>query len=340
VNEVTIKFGLQNIFGHAIHSNYISMGEFTHTNAVIEIRHVLETAGYDTEEEQGPFDLSAIRGRKCLIVLCSDDLNLLQQFDRTSYTIVLEDTKVRCDKLIFTKNTYFHPKEAKSWSREQLKNYIATAAIARIYSEPFDLHELADESDAPATMNAPPSPISDSVGDQLLPIRITDHDAVRIAHQKGSTMLRMIPYWYYRYTSRGEVSYKGKAVNFDNKGFGWVNAINGLEADFGDAPPISGSIPEDADIINPVNTKKEAEEQILADLTRKLTKCMRIKTVSGDAIFAEEKEFRPSPDNIEISVKKVYVPVWQIRGKKDIVEVNAYTGEELLSPSDEGCEVF
>jgi hypothetical protein len=340
VNKVTIKFGLQNIFDHEIHSNYMSMGELAHANAVIEIRHVLETAGYDTEEEQGPFDLSAIRGQKCLIVLCSDDLNLLQQFDRTSYTIVLEDTKVRCDKLIFTKNTYFHPKEAKSWSREQLKNYIATAAMARIYSEPFDLHELADESDDPATMDASPSPISNSVGDQLLPIRITDRDAVRIAHQKGPTMLRMIPYWYYRYTSRGEASYKGKVVNFDNEGSGWVNAINGLEADFGDASPISGSIPEDADVINPVNTKKETEERVRADLTRKLTKCVRIKTMSGDAIFAEEKEFRPSPDDIEISVKKVYVPVWQVRGKKDIVEVNAYTGEELLLPSDEGCEVF
>lgn len=316
------------------------MGELVHANAVIEIRRVLETAGYDTEEEQGPFNLSAVRGRKCLIVLCSDDLNLLQRFDMTPYTIMLEDTKVRCDKLIFTGNAYFLPKEADIWSRELLESYIVAAAMARIYSEPFDLDEPAAVSYAPAAMGVSSSPLSGTVGDQLLPIQITDRDAVRIAHQEGPTVLRMIPYWYYRYTSRGEASYKGKMVSFDDEGSGWVNAINGLEAEFGDVSPVPGSIPADADVMSPVNTKAETEERVRADLMQKLTKRVRIKTTSGDAIFAEEKEFRPSPDDIEVMVDKVYVPVWQVRGKKDIIEVNAYTGEELSLPSDEGCEVF
>ncbi|HJJ99373.1 MAG TPA: hypothetical protein O0X23_04120 [Methanocorpusculum sp.] len=305
------------------------MGELVRANAVIEIRRVLETAGYDTEEEQGLFNLSAIRGRKCLIVLCSDDLNLLQRFDMTPYTIMLEDTKVRCDKLIFTDNAYFRPKEADIWSRELLESYIAAAAMARIYSEPFDLEK-------PAAVSVPVA----TVGDQLLPIRITDRDAVRIVHQEGSTVLRMIPYWYYWYTSRGEASYKGQSVSFDGEGSGWVNAINGLEAEFGDASPVLGSIPADADVLSPVSTKAEVEERVRADLMQKLTKHVRIKTTSGDAIFAEEEELHPSPDNIEVTVEKVYVPVWQVRGKKDIIEINAYTGEELSLPSDEGCEVF
>ena len=173
-----------------------------------------------------------------------------------------------------------------------------------------------------------------------MPVRSTDRDAVRIANQDGPRILRMIPYWYYRYSRRGEAHYKGKMVSFDDEGSGWVNAINGLETDFGDAAPVLGSIPTDADVMSPVNTKAETEERVRADLVQKLTKRVRIKTTSGDAIFAEEKEFRPSPDNIEITVEKVYVPVWQVRGKKDIVEVNAYTGEELSLPSDEGCEVF
>jgi SepF-like predicted cell division protein (DUF552 family) len=78
----------------------------------------------------------------------------------------------------------------------------------------------------------------------------------------------------------------------------------------------------------------------MTDLIKKLTRRVRIKTTSGDAIFAEEKEFRPNEDNIEFTIDKVYVPVWQVRGKKDIVEVNAYTGQELSLPSDEGCEIF
>lgn len=316
------------------------MGELVHAHAVIEIRRVLETAGYDTEEEQGPFNLSAVRGRKCLIVLCSDDLNLLQRFDMTPYTIMLEDTKVRCDKLIFTGNAYFRPKEADIWSRDQLEGYIAAAAMARIYSEPFDLDGPVSAAYASVSPGISSPPFSGTAGDQLLPIRITDRDAVRIAHQEGPTVLRMIPYWYYQYTSRGEASYKGKMVSFDDEGSGWVNAINGIAADFNGAVPVPGAIPADADVMSPVNTKQETEEKVRADLMQKLTKRVRIKTTSGDAIFAEEKEFRPSPENIEVSVEKVYVPVWQVRGKKDIVEVNAYTGEELSLPSDEGCEVF
>lgn len=314
------------------------MGELVYANAAVEICRVLETAGYDTEEEQGPFNLSAVRGRKCLIVLCSDDLNLLQRFDMTPYTIMLEDTKVRCDKLIFTGNAYFRPKEADIWSRDLLETYIAAAAMARIYSEPFDLDEPGAATYTAAV--SPASPLAAHVGDQLLPIRVTDRDAVRIAHQNGPTVLRMIPYWYYRYTSRGEASYKGKMVSFDDEGSGWVNAINGFEAEFNGAVPVPGTLPADADVMNPINTKQETEEKVRTDLIQKLTKRVRIKTTSGDAIFAEEKEFKPSSEDIEISVEMVYVPVWQIRGKKDIIEVNAYTGEELSLPSDEGCEVF
>ena len=90
----------------------------------------------------------------------------------------------------------------------------------------------------------------------------------------------------------------------------------------------------------PVTSMDDAKERVKADLIKKLTRRVRIKTTAGDAIFAEEKDFRPSDENIELVFKKVYVPVWQVRGKKDIVEVNAYSGEELTLPSDEGCEVF
>jgi hypothetical protein len=92
--------------------------------------------------------------------------------------------------------------------------------------------------------------------------------------------------------------------------------------------------------MTPVISLDQAKGRIRSDLIKKLTRRVRIKTTAGDAIFAEEKEFRPSDENIELIFKKVYVPVWQVRGKKDIVEVNAYSGEELTLPSDEGCEVF
>lgn len=311
------------------------MGELIHTHAVTEIRRVLETAGYDCEIEEGPFNLSAVRGAKCILVMCSDDINLLQRFDMTPYTINLGGTKVRCDKIIFTGSSYFQPKESDLWSKDKLLKYIGDAAAARIWSLPFDIVGAPSYAYTNIGVNQPP------IGyDLVLPVRISGQEAIRVARQQGTTVLRMIPYWYYHYKSGGEATYKGKSVSFDDEGSGWINAINDLPGQFGDVVPQEAELPQDAEVMPPVTSLDQAKERIRCDLIKKLTRRVRIKTTAGDAIFAEEKDFRPSDDNIDLVFKKVYVPVWQVRGKKDIVEVNAYSGEELTLPSDEGCEVF
>ncbi len=311
------------------------MGELIHTHAVTEIRRVLETAGYDCEIEEGPFNLSAVRGAKCILVMCSDDINLLQRFDMTPYTINLDGTKVRCDKIIFTGSSYFQPKESDLWSKEKLIKYIGDAAAARIWNIPFDIVGAPSYAYTNVGTRHPP------IGyDLVLPVRISGQEAMRVARQQGTTVLRMIPYWYYHYKSGGEATYKGKSVSFDDEGSGWINAINDLLGQFGDVVPQEAELPQDAEVMPPVTSLDQAKERIRCDLIKKLTRRVRIKTTAGDAIFAEEKDFRPSDENIDLVFKKVYVPVWQVRGKKDIVEVNAYSGEELNLPSDEGCEVF
>jgi hypothetical protein len=77
----------------------------------------------------------------------------------------------------------------------------------------------------------------------------------------------------------------------------------------------------------------------MGELIEKLTQRVRIKQEKGDAIFYEEKVLKPDRKNITIEFQQVFVPVWQIRGKK-IAEVNAFTGELLTEPMDEGVEVF
>ena len=308
--------------------------EPNYEQAVAEISLILQTAGYDCEKEDGAFNLSGVRGNKCIIVLCSDDMNTLQRFDMTPYSINLNGVKTRCDKLIFTGNTVFHAKESILWTKDTLLSKISEAAEARIYALPFDIEAVSYE--IPATA------VSSTFGyDLMLPIRIDAAAAVRVAHQDGPTVLRMIPYWRYEYTSGGEATYKGKSIAFDGSGSGWINAVNGLDGDFGaEAKPVAGELDKTAEIVPPVTQKQEIKEKITADLIKKLTKRLRLKTTAGDAIFAEEKEFKPTEDNIVLKIEKVYVPVWQVRGKKDIIEVNAFTGEELSVPSDEGCEVF
>lgn len=312
------------------------MGELILKYAVSEIGRILETAGYDCELEEGPYNISAVKGDKCILVMCCEDKDMLGRFDMTPYTIMLNGVKTRCDKIIFAGNANFQAKESELWTREKFGRYIEESAFARMFNEPFDIVS------APSYAYPGPTPAPLMPGyDLILPIRISAKDAVRVARQDGPTVLRMIPYWRYRYVSVGEASYKGKSVCFDEEGQGWINAVNGTPGDFDENTiPEPKEIPQDADVVPIMKTKDVVREEILATLIKKLTRRVRIKTTSGDAIFAEERDFKPNEDNIELKFEKVYVPVWQVRGKKDIVEVNAYTGFELTVPSDEGCEVF
>ncbi|HJJ46948.1 MAG TPA: hypothetical protein O0X32_01635, partial [Methanocorpusculum sp.] len=232
------------------------MAEPKREQVLSEISLILRTAGYDCEAEDSIFNLSGVKGNQCLIVLCSEDLNLLQKFDMTSYTIMLRGTKILCDKLIFTDNSYFKPKESTLWTKDILLQNIAAAAAARIYDLPYSF-----ERGSPMEHSTSVTPDLLPLGYNLmLPVRISDKDALRVSHQIGSVTLRMIPYWRYHYTSNGDATYKGKTVNFDDEGYGWINAINGLDGEFEkNVMPISSEMPADAKIINAIITKEEVQ---------------------------------------------------------------------------------
>ena len=83
----------------------------------------------------------------------------------------------------------------------------------------------------------------------------------------------------------------------------------------------------------------EAEEKITGHLIRAMTRRVQIRQVRGDAIFYEEKNLAPDPSSITLDLRELYIPVWQIKGRK-IIEINAYTGERLLEPLDDGVEII
>jgi hypothetical protein len=69
------------------------------------------------------------------------------------------------------------------------------------------------------------------------------------------------------------------------------------------------------------------------------TKHIRIKQEKGDAIFYEERVFKPEEGDMKTEITLMYIPIWEIKGKK-IVEVNGFTGEILTTPMDEGVEIL
>jgi hypothetical protein len=152
-------------------------------------------------------------------------------------------------------------------------------------------------------------------------------------------MLRFMPHWLFHYVSSGEQVYKDHRVLFDGDGSGAINAINGFRIELDGSAAAEKEIPADSEVVKPKISKEEAAEQVYKGLIDQLTKQVRIKQVKGDAIFYEEKVIRPEKKNIQLDMVQVFVPVWQVRGKK-IVEVNATTGDILAVPMDEGVEIL
>jgi hypothetical protein len=171
------------------------------------------------------------------------------------------------------------------------------------------------------------------------PVKLNEQAAIRAAGIQGAAKLRFIPYFLFHYTSTGEQVYKDRRIPFDADGWGAINAINGIKIELDGKQVIEAEIPAGAEVSDPHIAKEEASERIVNELIERLTQKVRIKQEKGDAIFYEEKILKPDKKNIKVDAKQVYIPVWQIRGKK-IVEVNAFTGELLSEPMDEGVEVF
>ena len=86
-------------------------------------------------------------------------------------------------------------------------------------------------------------------------------------------------------------------------------------------------------------SREEAEARVVEAVVARLTQKVRIRQERREAIFYEEKVFRPDRRAIRVELTRVFVPVWQIRGRS-IVEINAFSGETLSTPMDEGVEIL
>jgi hypothetical protein len=190
-----------------------------------------------------------------------------------------------------------------------------------------------------APESADEEPVSSGISIPHLPIKVNRQQAERIAGTSGAQNLRFMPHWVFHFISSGEQVYKDHHIPFDAEGWGAVNAINGMKVEIDPKTVETSEIPGDAELVKPHLAKEEAKERVYTEVIGQLTQRIRIKQAKGDAIYYEEKEMKPDKKNITVEIGEAYIPVWQIRGKK-IVEINAFTGEILSQPMDEGVEIL
>jgi len=308
------------------------------------MRLVLEAARFEVEEVDEPLDLSAIREGTSLLVLCSNDRELIGQFDKTNYSLMVDDQEMTCKKLLFTLDKNIVTENCIQWGIDEFVRYSGEAVLADIVDRELtlDLSPVKGKKAMATTSGAVATPAEDEhsgITISHFPVKISEQAAIRTGGVQGAAKLRFIPYFLFHYTSSGEQVYKDRRIPFDADGWGAINAINGIKIDLDGKLVEETEIPAGAEVAEPHIRKEEATERVVSELIERLTQKVRIKQEKGDAIFYEEKTLKPDKKNITVDAKQVYIPVWQIRGKK-IVEVNAFTGELLSEPMDEGVEVF
>lgn len=304
------------------------------------MRLILEAARFEVEEVDEPLDLSAVRDGVCILVLCSNDRALIGQFDKTNYSLMIDDHEMTCKKLLFTLDKEVTTDNCIQWGVDEFVRYTGEAVLADIVNRELALDLTPAKAKKAAVAAAAPAEEEPSgISLPHFPIKLTEQAAIRTGGVQGTARLRFIPYFLFHYTSSGEQVYKDRRIPFDADGWGAINAINGIKIDLDGKMVEDTEIPGGAEVCDPHIRKDEATERITNELIDRLTQKVRIKQEKGDAIFYEEKILKPDRKNITVDAKQVYIPVWQIRGKK-IVEVNAFTGELLSEPMDEGVEVF
>jgi hypothetical protein len=308
------------------------------------MRLILEAARFEVDEVDEPLDLSAVREGTCLLVLCSNEKEVIAQFDKTNYSLMVNDHEMTCKKLLFTLEKEITTENCVQWGVDEFVRYAGEAVLADILDRELALDLAATRAKklAGAAAGGAPAPAplgSSGITIPHFPVKVNEQAAIRTAGIQGAAKLRFIPYFLFHYTSTGEQVYKDRRIPFDADGWGAINAINGIKIEMDGKQVVEDEIPAGAEVSDPHIAKEEASERIVSELIERLTQKVRIKQEKGDAIFYEEKILKPDRKNIKVDAKQVYIPVWQIRGKK-IVEVNAFTGELLSEPMDEGVEVF
>lgn len=320
------------------------MDEKVREKARNAIKTILEAAGYEFDTLKDPYDLAS-RDNDFVMVLCSDDEDEIADFANGNFRLMSGGEEITYRKLLFSLDPGARAEGCTVWGRDEFVRLYGEAALARILSRPFSLAAGEGRGATPSV----PSPAERGTGGREevasgviiphLPIRVKKDAAVQIAKMQGTVALKFMPFWFYSYRSSGEQVYKEHRVPFDAEGDGGLNAINGLKFEVDAKSLVEDAVPAGAEVVSPRITQEEAREKIASEVAESLTQRIRIKQVSGDAISYEEKVLKPDKRNIEVTVRQVYIPIWQVRGKK-IVEVNAFSGEVLSSPMDEGVEIF
>jgi len=153
-------------------------------------------------------------------------------------------------------------------------------------------------------------------------------------------ILKFVPFWKYRYNVEAEKRFRSKVLGIAGEGKGFLNALNkSIEEMKIEGFGIPTRIPAVKYELKRSNVDRKQAEKILLDLIiEENTREMRFNNMEGQAIIYEQRSISPRPEEIELDLELVYIPIWEVKGKRNSLEINAYNAKVLEQPMDEDAE--
>lgn len=174
--------------------------------------------------------------------------------------------------------------------------------------------------------------------------RISKKQAMIIAKPYLSSprdaILKFVPFWKYKYSVEAEKRFRSKVLSIAGKGKGFLNALNKSKEEMeveGLAAPTR--IPAvQYELKRPIVDKKQAEKILLDSIIEENTREIRFNNTEGQAVIYEHRSISPKSEEIQLDLELVYIPIWEVKGKRDSLEINAYNAKIPEKPVDEDVE--
>ena len=190
-----------------------------------------------------------------------------------------------------------------------------------VTSEPLTFEPVKEEYEKTIRLSLP-----------SVPLNIGKSDASSIAKEKigvvKSQKLKFVPVWYYHYSFRTQKMYQSKTVDLSGEGEGYIDGITSGRSSTKYSDILDNTfVPTgNYDIVKPIVEKKEAAAKVLEYIIREHTKEERINEMIGDTIVFQQKVFTPDPKDIHLEIELLHIPVWEIEGENNVLEINGYDG--------------
>lgn len=174
--------------------------------------------------------------------------------------------------------------------------------------------------------------------------RISKNQAIVIAkpyiYNPKDAVLKFVPFWKYKYNVEAEKRFRSKVLSIAGKGKGFLNALNKSKEEMeieGLGTPTRVPAVQ-YELKRPNVDKKQAEEILLDFIKEENTREIRFNNTEGQAVIYEHRSIGPRADEIQLDMELVYIPVWEVKGKRNSLEINAYNAKVLEEPVDEDAE--